>query len=115
MRAAPLPPRGPLGTMTLMSLPPSANISTLDDWDGTTPASASSYGPDWDAAVAYGLDMTLIEVSIAMTPGQRAERLQSLLIQMAELREAFSAARTSSAAAPVLKATEGESRGRTTD
>ncbi len=97
--------------MALMSLNHSVNVSTLDDWDGTTPASASSYGPDWDAAVAYGLDMTLIEVSLAMTPGQRAERLQSLLIQMAELRDAFSATKDSSVSSPVLEDSVGERRG----
>jgi hypothetical protein len=101
--------------MTLMSLPPSANFSARDDWDGTTPSSVVSYGPDWDAAVAYGLDMTLIEVSLAMTPGQRAERLQSLPIQMAELREAFSTATTRGASALVSEVSVGERHGRSAD
>ena len=45
-----------------------------------------SYGPDWDAAIEYGIDVSLLEENLALTPTQRIDQLQS----MTELYEALS-------------------------
>lgn len=42
-----------------------------------------SYGPDWDAALAFGIDGALLEENLAMTPQQRLEALMDL-IRLAE-------------------------------
>ncbi|MDQ3266613.1 MAG: hypothetical protein M3Y59_23685 [Myxococcota bacterium] len=42
-----------------------------------------SYGPDWDAAIAYGIDVSLLEHNLSLTPTERLEQLQ----QMSELYE----------------------------
>ena len=56
-------------------------------WDGT-PIPSRSYGPAWDAAVAAGFDMTLIEHSLTLTYAERAQRLQDFLNFSFELRQA---------------------------
>lgn len=42
-----------------------------------------SYGPDWDAAIAYGIDVSLLERNLQLTPTERLLQLQ----QMTELYE----------------------------
>ena len=42
-----------------------------------------SYGPDWDAAIDYGIDVTLLEHNLSLTPTERLEQLQ----QMTEVYE----------------------------
>ncbi|MFZ5469813.1 MAG: hypothetical protein ACOZIN_10295 [Myxococcota bacterium] len=46
-------------------------------------AQMPSYGPDWDAAIEYGIDVSLLEHNLTLTPTQRLEQLQ----QMTELYE----------------------------
>jgi hypothetical protein len=41
-----------------------------------------SYGPDWDAAIEYGID----ELNLALTPEQRILQLEALLRLHDELR-----------------------------
>lgn len=38
-----------------------------------------SYGPDWDAAIAYGIDVSLALENLERTPAQRLARLQQLV------------------------------------
>jgi len=59
-------------------------------WDGT-PIPTKSYGAGGDAALAAGLDMTLIEYSLTFTHEERAQRLQDTLDTIFELREAKAA------------------------
>jgi hypothetical protein len=33
-----------------------------------------SYGPSWDAAIAAGVDVTMIEANLCLTPGERLRR-----------------------------------------
>jgi len=70
-------------------------------WDGT-PQPGPSYGPDWDAAIAYGLDVGLIETSLGMTPAERADRLQHMLFVHASLRNAKVIESGTDAATPLL-------------
>lgn len=37
-----------------------------------------SYGPDWDAAVAWGIDVSLLERNLALTVEQRLLQLQAM-------------------------------------
>jgi hypothetical protein len=45
-----------------------------------------SYGPDWDAAVEYGVDMALLEENLKRTPAERLDALQTMLDLTSELR-----------------------------
>ncbi|MHB8876750.1 MAG: hypothetical protein ACYC8T_23900 [Myxococcaceae bacterium] len=49
-----------------------------------------SYGSDWDAAIAYGLDVSLLLENLALTPAQRLARLQ----QVVEFHELLRSARS---------------------
>ncbi|WP_257462488.1 hypothetical protein [Archangium lipolyticum] len=44
-----------------------------------------SYGPDWDAAIDAGVDVSLLEENLHLTPTERLEQLQ----RMTELYEAL--------------------------
>lgn len=37
-----------------------------------------SYGPDWDRAIAFGIDVTLLLENLARTPTERLLRLQQV-------------------------------------
>lgn len=37
------------------------------------------YGPDWDAAIEYGIDVAQTELNLALTPEQRILQLEALL------------------------------------
>jgi hypothetical protein len=51
-----------------------------DDLDKRTwMRTQKSYGPDWDAAIEFGIDISLIEQSLAMTFEQRLVALERLL------------------------------------
>ena len=52
-----------------------------------------SYGPDWDAAIAYGLDVSLLEHNLSLTPTERLEQVQ----EMTELFELLHPAHDDSA------------------
>lgn len=47
-----------------------------------------SYGPAWDAAIEYGIDVAQTEENLALTPEQRILQLEALLRLHAELRPA---------------------------
>ena len=38
-----------------------------------------SFGPDWEAAIDYGIDVSLLFENLGLTPAQRLERLQKLV------------------------------------
>lgn len=38
-----------------------------------------SYGPAWDAAIEYGIDVVQLEENLALTPEQRILQLEALL------------------------------------
>jgi tRNA A-37 threonylcarbamoyl transferase component Bud32 len=44
-----------------------------------------SYGPGWDAAIEAGVDVSLLEENLRLTPTERLEQLQ----RMTELYEAL--------------------------
>lgn len=54
-----------------------------------------SYGPDWDAAIDAGVDVSLLEENLRLTPTERLEQLQ----RMTELYEALRPKRVSDDAA----------------
>jgi hypothetical protein len=37
-----------------------------------------SSGPEWDAAIAYGIDVTLLTENLALTPTERLEQLAAM-------------------------------------
>ena len=47
-----------------------------------------SYGPAWEAAIDYGVDVTLLLENLALTPAQRLARLQRVVRFHAVLRHA---------------------------
>ena len=38
-----------------------------------------SFGPDWEAAIDYGIDVSLLFENLGLSPAQRLERLQKLV------------------------------------
>lgn len=48
----------------------------------------SSFGPDWDAAIAYGIDVSLLLENLSLTPAQRLRRLQQVVEFHEQLRKA---------------------------
>lgn len=60
-------------------MPPDAP-TTQDSSEATAPR---SYGPDWDAAIAYGIDVSLLERNLALTVEERILQLDA----MTRLRE----------------------------
>lgn len=63
----------------------------VDPADLQTPEDACralpSYGPEWDAAIAYGIDVTLLERNLRMTPAERIRQLDETNRWRAQLRE----------------------------
>lgn len=53
-------------------------------------AAFPSYGPDWDAAIEYGVDVSLLEENLRRTPAERLDALQDALDFVQELRGAAS-------------------------
>jgi hypothetical protein len=51
-------------------------------------AAYPSYGPDWDRAVELGVDVSLLDENLSLTPAQRLERLEQLLNEVEALRKA---------------------------
>jgi hypothetical protein len=47
-----------------------------------------SYGPGWDAAVEYGIDVTLLEHNLRLSPTERLLQLQDMLNTYFALRPA---------------------------
>lgn len=54
-------------------------------------AAFPSYGPDWDRAVAMGIDVSLLLENLSLTPGQRLAQLEALLNEVDALRRAVKA------------------------
>ena len=46
----------------------------------------TSHGPKWDAAIAYGIDVTLLARNLRLTPTERLEQLDDMLATYAALR-----------------------------
>lgn len=68
-----------------MAVPPAGSDTFSSDW---AREQLPSYGPDWDRAIAYGVDVTLLLESLALTPTERLLRLQQLADFHALLRDA---------------------------
>ncbi|MFV8751167.1 hypothetical protein ACNOYE_11535 [Nannocystaceae bacterium ST9] len=49
-------------------------------------SSLPSHGPAWDAAIAHGIDVTLLERNLRLTPTQRLLQLDDMLATFAALR-----------------------------
>jgi hypothetical protein len=49
-----------------------AELETTEDAGRTLP----SYGPDWDAAIAAGVDVTMIEQNLQLTPAERVRQME---------------------------------------
>ncbi|MFL5321461.1 MAG: hypothetical protein ACJ790_17500 [Myxococcaceae bacterium] len=64
------------------------SVGFPSEWNRTA---FPSYGPDWDAAIEYGIDVSLLLENLARTPTERLERLQ----QMVDFHEALRAANKS--------------------
>ncbi len=47
-----------------------------------------SYGPGWDEAIRFGVDVTLLLENLALTPTERLRRLEQVADFHAMLREA---------------------------
>jgi hypothetical protein len=47
-----------------------------------------SYGPDWDRAIDYGIDVSLLLENLALSPAQRLARLQQVVDFHEQLRRA---------------------------
>jgi hypothetical protein len=67
--------------------------SVEDDRDQGFPAEWArshlpSYGPDWDRAIDFGIDVTLLLENLELTPAERLRRLQQVSDFHALLREA---------------------------
>ena len=60
----------------------------LEDLKTTQEAGESlpSYGPAWDAAIAYGIDVTLLEANLRLTPTERLQQLDDMLATYEALR-----------------------------
>jgi hypothetical protein len=52
-----------------------AKLRTTEDACRTLP----SFGPAWDAAIAYGIDVTLLERNLELTPSERLLQLDDML------------------------------------
>lgn len=65
----------------------SSPMSVVDDEiDRRVVLRLPSYGPDWDAAIKYGIDVAQTELNLALTPEQRILQLEALLRLHDELR-----------------------------
>lgn len=51
-------------------------------------SSPPSFGPNWDEAIAWGVDVTLILENLALTPSERLRQLQRVVDFHQKLREA---------------------------
>ncbi len=51
-------------------------------------AAFPSYGPDWDAAVDAGVDVSLLLENLELTPTQRLAQLQALIDATEKLKRA---------------------------
>ena len=63
-------------------MPGLANLRTTEDAGRALP----SYGPNWDAAISFGIDVTLIEHNLALTPTERLRQLDDMLATYFALR-----------------------------
>lgn len=52
-----------------------ATLRTTEDAGRARP----SYGPAWDAAIEFGVDVTLLERNLALTPSERLHQLDDML------------------------------------
>lgn len=59
-----------------------AKLYTTEDAGRTLP----SHGPAWDAAIEFGIDVTLLEHNLALTPTQRLQQLDEMLRLYASVR-----------------------------
>lgn len=51
-------------------------------------AAFPSYGPDWDAAIEHGVDVSLILENLALTPTERLAQLENFLNELDALKAA---------------------------
>ena len=60
-----------------------------------------SYGPEWDAAIEFGVDVALLLENLDLTPTERLIRHQNALEFVLELRKAMERANAARAPASV--------------
>ena len=65
-----------------MSLEPFADDVDKRKWLRTQP----SYGPAWDAAIEFGIDVSLIEQNLRLSLEERLAHLERMLALQADLR-----------------------------
>lgn len=59
-----------------------AELETPEDAGRTLP----SYGPDWDAAIAAGIDVTMIEQNLRLTPAERLRQMEEAVCFVLEIQ-----------------------------
>ena len=73
-----------------MEGPPPGSDAFSSEW---APEHLPSYGPDWERAIAFGVDVTLLLENLALTPTERLLRLQQAADFHALLRDAMDRSR----------------------
>jgi hypothetical protein len=64
---------------------PPAPAAFASDW---ARSELPSYGPDWERAIEFGVDVVLLLENLARTPAERLRRLQQVADFHALLRDA---------------------------
>lgn len=59
-----------------------AELSTTEDAGRALP----SYGPAWDAAIEAGIDVTMLEQNLRLTPAERLQQMQQANRFLAEVQ-----------------------------
>jgi hypothetical protein len=58
-----------------------AELMTTEDAGRSLP----SYGPDWEAAIAAGIDVTMLEQNLRLTPAERIRQLDEANLFLEEV------------------------------
>lgn len=58
-----------------------AELTTTEDAGRSLP----SYGPDWEAAIAAGIDVTMLEQNLRLTPAERIRQLDEANLFLEEV------------------------------
>ena len=72
--------------------PGAANLQTvmraLDELETTEDAGRAlpSYGRDWDTAIAAGVDVTMIEQNLRLTPAERIQQMEAAVCFVLEIQ-----------------------------
>jgi hypothetical protein len=63
-------------------------MQALEELETTEDAGRSlpNYGPDWDAAIAAGVDVTMIEQNLRLTPAERLQQMEEAVCFVLEVQ-----------------------------